>query len=262
MLDDFLVRAALAGVGTALATGALGCFVVWRRMAYFGDAMAHAAILGVGLSLAFSMSITIGVVIAALGMAILFLRFTGTGQSADATLGVLAHGALATGLVAIALLPGQRISLEAYLFGDVLSVSRLDLLVIWGGAASVVGVLWWQWSALLTATLNADLAHAAGIDPRRQDWLITCLLALVVAVAIKVVGALLITALLIIPAATAQRFGRTPEIMAFAASGLGVAAALGGLQGALIWDTPVGPSIVVTAAVFFAVAMAMPRLRA
>lgn len=262
MLDDFLVRAALAGVGTALATGALGCFVIWRRMAYFGDAMAHAAVLGVALSLAFAMSIFAGVVVTALGMAVLFLSFTGRGQSADATLGVLAHGALAIGLVAIALVPGQRVSLEAYLFGDVLSVSRGDLAVIWGGALIVCGILASQWSALLTSTLSPDLAHAAGIDPRKQDYLITLMLALVVAVAIKVVGALLITALLIIPAATAQRFGRTPEMMAVTASILGVIAALGGLQGALIMDTPVGPSMVCVAAVMFVAVMSVRQRRA
>lgn len=262
MLDDFLVRAALAGVGTALATGALGCFVVWRRMAYFGDAMAHAALMGVALSLAFSFSITLGVVIAALVMAALFLSLTGQGQTADATLGVLAHAGLALGLVGVALVPGQRISLDAYLFGDVLNVTRTDLIVIWGGAVVVGGVLWSQWAALLTTTLSADLAHAAGIDPKRQDRLITFLLAIVVAVAIKVVGALLITALLIIPAATAQRFGRTPEVMALVASLLGAGAALAGLQGALIWDTPVGPSIVVAAATFFGVSMMLPRARA
>lgn len=254
MLDDFIVRAALAGVGTALAAGALGCFVVWRRMAYFGDAMAHAAVLGVALSLAFSMSIFAGVIITALGMAILFLTFTGKGHSGDATLGVLAHGGLALGLVAIALVPGQGLSLEAYLFGDVLNVSRIDLAVIWGGAAIVGGVLWWHWAGLLTATLSPDLAYAAGIDPRRKEFLITILLALVVAVAIKVVGALLITALLIIPAAAARPFARTPEMMAMAASVIGVLAALGGLQGALVFDTPVGPSIVVMAAFIFVVA--------
>jgi len=255
MLDDFLVRAALAGAGTALATGALGCFVIWRRMAYFGDAMAHAALLGVGLSLFMSISIFVGVIVSALLMAVLFLIFTGKGQTADATLGVLAHGGLALGLVAISLVPGQTLSLESYLFGDVLNVTRTDLLVIWGGAAAVLGVLWWQWSPLLTATLSPDLASAAGIDPRRQEYILTVMLALVVAVAIKVVGALLITALLIIPAATAKQFGRTPEFMAFAACGFGVAAALGGLQAALIFDTPVGPSIVVAAAAFFAVSL-------
>lgn len=261
MLDDFLTRAALAGVGTALAAGPLGCFVVWRRMAYFGDAMAHAAVLGIALSLAFSLSLFAGVLITALGMAMLFLRLTAQGQSADATLGVLAHGGLALGLVAVALVPGQTLSLDAYLFGDVLSVTRADLAVIWGGAVIVGAVLWWHWGQLLTATLSPDLAHAAGINPRRQELVLTLMLALVVAVAIKVVGALLITALLIIPAATARRFGTTPESMALIACGLGVFSALSGLQGALVFDTPVGPSMVVAATCLFALAMIGGKLR-
>jgi hypothetical protein len=177
MLDDFLVRAALAGLGTAITAGLLGCFVVWRRMAYFGDAMAHAAILGVALSLGFSVSIFIGVIVTAIAVAFLFLGLTGRGQSADAALGVIAHGGLALGLVAVALLPGQRISLDAYLFGDVLTVSCLDLAVIWGGALVVFVIIWHRWSALLTATLSPDLAHAAGIKPRREELILTLLLA-------------------------------------------------------------------------------------
>jgi zinc transport system permease protein len=252
MLDDFLVRAALAGLGTAITAGLLGCFVVWRRMAYFGDAMAHAAILGVALSLGFSVSIFIGVIVTAIAVAFLFLGLTGRGQSADAALGVIAHGGLALGLVAVALLPGQRISLDAYLFGDVLTVSCLDLAVIWGGALVVFVIIWHRWSALLTATLSPDLAHAAGIKPRREELILTLLLALVVAVAIKVVGALLITVLLIVPAAAARTAARTPEGMAVLATTIGAIASLGGLRIAMTLDTAVGPTIVCTAVGCFA----------
>ena len=261
LLDDFLIRAALAALGTALAAGLLGCFVVWRRMAYFGDATAHAAILGVALALAFEVSITLGVVGVALGMALLLTALHGRGQAMDTVLGVLAHGGLAAGLVAVSLLDGQRISLDAYLFGNVLAVDRWDLAVIWGGAAIVALVLWWHWQALLTATLSPELAHAAGIDPRREQLVLTVLLALVVAVAIKVVGALLITALLIIPAATARHGARTPEGMALGAVLLGAASALGGLQAALIWDTPVGPTIVCTAVALYLLATIGRNLR-
>ena len=254
MLDDFLVRAALAGVGTALAAGLLGCFVVWRRMAYFGDATAHAAVLGVALALGFGTSITLGVVIVALAMAVLIHGLSGQGASMDTLLGVLSHGALALGLVAVTMIPGQRIDLDAYLFGDVLSVTRYDLAVIWGGGAVVVGVLWWHWSALLTATLSPDLAYAAGINPRREQLVLTLLLAGVVAVAIKVVGALLITALLIIPAAAARSFARTPERMAIAAMAIGALSALGGLRAAVMFDTQVGPSIICVAVALFGVA--------
>lgn len=251
MLDDFLVRAALAAVGTAVAAGLLGCFVVWRRMAYFGDATAHAAVLGVALALAFQTSIFFGVGVVAISMALLINLLSRQGQSIDTLLGVLSHGALAMGLVAVTLIPGQRVDLDAYLFGDVLTVTRIDLAVIWGGAVLVAAVLWRHWAGLLTATVSPDLAYAAGIDPRREQLVLTLLLAAVVAVAIKVVGALLITALLIIPAATARRFAQTPEHMALLSVGLGALSALAGLRAALIFDIPVGPAIICSAAILF-----------
>lgn len=210
-MDDFMVRAALAGIAVALAAAPLGCFVVWRRMAYFGDATAHAAILGVALSLLMSTSILIGVLAVSLIMATLVTLLSGRGYAMDTLLGVMAHSALAFGLVAVSFLPGVRIDLMAYLFGDILAVSKTDLAIIASGGLLVIGLIRWRWSALLTATLNEDLARANGINPRREQLVLTLSLAVVVAVALKVVGALLITALLIIPAATARRFCHTPR---------------------------------------------------
>ncbi|EIE50321.1 zinc transport system permease protein [Salipiger aestuarii] len=252
MLDDFMMRATLAGIGVALAVAPLGCFVVWRRMAYFGDATAHAAILGIALSLALSISVFAGAMAIALLMALTVNLLTGRGYAMDTLLGVLAHSALAFGLVAVSFLSGIRIDLMAYLFGDILAVSRMDLLVIWGGAALVVALIGWRWSALLTATLNEDLAYASGIDPRREQLVLTLALAITVAVAIKVVGVLLIAAMLIIPAAAARPLSRTPESMALVAAGIGSVAALIGLRAAYIFDTPAGPSIVCVAALIFA----------
>src|SRR6056297_3059088 len=131
MLDDFMTRAILAGLGVALAAAPLGSFVVWRRMAYFGDATAHAAILGVALSLALSLPVFVGAVIVALVMAVTVSGLTGRGYAMDTLLGVIAHSALAFGLVAVSFLDGVRIDLMAYLFGDILAVSRWDLLIIW-----------------------------------------------------------------------------------------------------------------------------------
>lgn len=256
-----MIRAALAGVGVAIATAPLGCFVVWRRMAYFGDATAHAAILGVALSLTLSTSIFAGVLVVALLMALAVSSLSGKGYAVDTLLGVLAHSALAFGLVAVSFLQGIRIDLMAYLFGDVLAVTRADLLVIWGGAASVLALTLWRWSALLTSTLNPDLAYASSIDPKREQLILTIALALVVAVAIKVVGALLIGALLIIPAATARPFARTPEAMAVMAAVLGSASALLGLWAAFQFDTPTGPTIVCIAAVLFASSNAIALVR-
>lgn len=260
ILDDFILRAALAGLGLALAAAPLGCLVVWRRMAYFGDATAHAAILGVALSLTFSVSIFAGVMAVALVMAFTVSALSGRGFSMDTMLGVLAHSALAFGLVAASFLSGVRIDLMAYLFGDILAVMPSDLAVIWGGTALVLALLAWRWSALLTATLNPDLAFAEGINPRREQMVLNLALAIVVAVAIKVVGALLITAMLIIPAAAARPYSRTPEAMALVAAGLASASVIGGIRAAYQFDTPTGPTIVCVIAIFFFLSVSSARL--
>lgn len=259
LLESFLTRAAFAGVGVAVAAAPLGCFVVWRRMAFFGDATAHAAILGVALSLAIGVPIFAGVLIVALAMA-LFIGWRNERQSVDSALGVAAHSALALGLVAVSFLEGVRFDLEAFLFGDILAVGETDLAVIWGGALLVVALLYWRWSALLAATLNEDLAAASGIDAKREQLILTLALAVVVAVAIKVVGALLISAMLIIPAAAARPLTATPERMAFVATAIGIASALLGLAAAWFLDTPAGPSIVCAAAAGFVLATLARRV--
>jgi zinc transport system permease protein len=262
MLDDFLVRAALGGIGLTLATGPLGAVVVWRRMAYFGDATSHAAILGVAIALSLQLPVSAGVLVVAMAMALTVSSLAAKGWAMDTTLGVMAHAALAFGLVAISFVPGVRGDLQSYLFGDILAVTRGDLVFIWGGAAVVLGLLLWRWQALLTATLSEELAYASGINPARERLVLTIALALVVAVALKVVGALLIAALLIIPAAAARALSRTPEGMAIGAALIGVASCLLGLALSLWQDTPAGPSIVTAAAVIFAVsALLSPQRR-
>lgn len=261
MLDDFQTRALLAGIGLALATGPLGSFVVWRRMAYFGDATSHAAILGVALALGLHLPIALGVLSVALAMALTVSTLAAKGWAMDTTLGVLAHAALAFGLVAISFVPGARSDLSAYLFGDILAVSRADLGLIWGGAAIVLGLLLWRWQRLLTATLSEELAHASGIHPDRERLVLTVALALVVAVALKVVGALLIAAMLIIPAAAARALARTPERMAALAALIGAVATAAGLQMSLWQDTPTGPSMVTAAALIFVLAAIFGRVR-
>jgi zinc transport system permease protein len=258
MPDDFLIRAAIAGLGLALATGPLGAFVVWRRMAFFGDATAHAAILGVALALATDLPLQSGMLAVALAMGLVAAALTGRGQAADTVLGVLAHSALAFGLIAVSFLPAVRTDLSAYLFGDILAVTTADLAWVWGGVALVLGLLLWRWQALLTATVDEALARASGIDPRREGLVLTLALALVVAVAVKIVGALLIAAMLIIPAAAARGLARSPEAMALFATAFGALSVLGGLWLSLRLDTPAGPSIVAAAAVIFALSL-IPR---
>lgn len=247
----------MAGVGLSLATGPLGAFVLWRRMAYFGDATAHAAILGVALALALDMPVGAGTLAVALAMALTVSSLAGRGWAMDTLLGVMAHAALAFGLVAVSFLHGVRTDLSALLFGDILAVSWTDVAVIWAGSVVVAGLLVWRWQGLLTATLSDDLAHAAGIDPGRERLVLTVALAVVVAVAIKVVGALLIAAMLIIPAAAARGLSRSPEGMAIMAAVAGAGATLAGLWLSLTFDTPAGPSIVTAAALAFAVTSVM-----
>ncbi len=261
MLDDFVVRAVLAGLGIVIAAAPLGCMVVWRRMAYFSDATAHASVLGIALALSFSISIFAGVLFVSLCMSLLITTLTGRGVGMDTMLGVLAHSGLAFGLVAVSLLDGVRVDLMAYLFGDILAVSRMDIAVVWGGALGALGLLWWRWSALLTATLNSDLAYASGINPKREQLILTLALALVVAVAIKVVGALLIGAMLIIPAATARVFARSPEAMAFLAVVVGIVGVVLGVNASIVWDVPTGPAIVCLCAILFVISNVVRMFR-
>lgn len=246
MLDDFLVRAGLAAAGVAVAAGPLGCFVVWRRMAFFGDATAHSALLGVALGLAFDMPILAGVLMISVAMAFgVAYAARGDRIAIDTLLGVFSHAALALGVVAISLTPSLRLDLESYLFGDLLAVSRTELAWIYVGAFAVLGLLAMNWRSMLNATLSAPLSVAEGGAPERDRLGLLLALAVTVAVAMQVVGLLLVTALLVLPAATARPFARTPEAMALIAVCIGLAGAAGGLQLSIALDTPSGPTIVV-----------------
>lgn len=260
MLDDFLIRAGLAGIGLAAVAGPLGSFVVWRRMAYFGDATAHAAILGVALALASDLPVALGTMAMALLMALTVAFLAARGWTMDTSLGVLAHSALAFGLLAISFVPQVRVDLSTWLFGDILVVSSQEVAFVWAGAGAVLALLIWRWQRLLTATLSPDLAHASGISPEREQLVFVLALAAVVALAIKLVGALLIAAMLIIPAAAARPLARSPEIMAALAAVFGALSVLCGLTLSLFQDTPAGPSIIASSAVIFVITASAARL--
>ncbi|MBB4066992.1 metal ABC transporter permease [Gellertiella hungarica] len=256
MLDDFFFRAMLAGIGLAITTGPLGCFIIWRRMAYFGDTMAHSALLGIALSLLFSVNLMVSVfvVAAAISLLLIVLQKRG-GLSADALLGILSHATLAIGLVIVAFMTWVRVDLMGFLFGDILAVSRQDVGIIWGGGVLVLAAVAALWRPLLASTVSAEIAEAEGMHPERAKLAFMLLMALVIAIAMKIVGILLITSLLVIPAAAARRFSRTPEMMAVLASLIGAAAVVGGLYGSLHYDTPSGPSIAVAALMMFLISL-------
>ena len=256
MLADFFVRALIAGIGVAVVAGPLGCFIVWRRMAYFGDTMAHSALLGVALGFLLDVHLTIGVVAVTLLVALMLVSLQQRPWlSADALLGILSHASLSLGLVAIGLMAWLRLDLLGYLFGDILAVTRAEILWIYGGGAAVLLALLAIWRPLLAATVHEDLARAEGVPTFRVRIIFMVLIALVIALAMKLVGILLITSLLIIPAAAARRFARTPEQMAIGAAVMGGIAVVLGLHASLVLDTPSGPSIVVAAAALFAASL-------
>jgi zinc transport system permease protein len=259
MLDDFFARALVAGIGLALVTGPLGCFIVWRRMAYFGDTMAHSALLGVALSFLLEINLTLGVfVVAATVSVALLLLQRRNALSTDALLGVLSHSTLAIGLVMVTFMSWVRVDLMGFLFGDILAVSVWDIALIYGGGFVILLALVLMWQPLLAATVNAEVAEAEGLRPEVSRVVFMLLLASVIAIAMKLVGVLLITSLLIIPAATARRLSATPEQMAVIAALLGALAVVGGLFGSLRYDTPSGPSIVVAALALFLISIAVP----
>lgn len=260
MLDDFLVRAALAGIGLAAIAGPLGCFVVWRRLSYFGDTLAHAALLGVAFSLLFNVSVVLAVFLVALVAGLLLaLLQRNSALASDAILGLLSHGALAAGLLALSLMAWVRFDIMGLLFGDLLAVTRGDLAILYGGGALVLLLLWWFWKPLFAATVNRDVAAAEGMRPERAELLFVILLAAVVAIAIKIVGVLLVTAMLIIPAAASRRLSATPLQMVLLSVGAGIAAVAAGLWGSWQWNTPSGPSIIAAAALLFLAGLVLPR---
>lgn len=252
MIDEFILRAILAGIGVALIAGPLGSFVVWRRMAYFGDALAHSALLGIALGFLLAIHPVLGVLVAGSVLAIAFTFLQGQQRfAADTILGLLAHSALALGLVALGLMEDIRIDLLGYLFGDVLAVSWTDVAFIYAGSLTGLILLAVLWRRLLAVTVNAELAQADGIDPFWIRLAFSFLLAIAVAISMRVVGVLLITSLLLIPAAAARRVSGTPEMMGAVAAGLGCLAVLLGLGGSFQLDTASGPSIVVAAMLLF-----------
>ncbi|CAM3922226.1 zinc ABC transporter permease subunit ZnuB [Rahnella victoriana] len=251
----------LAGVLLAVAAGPLGSFVVWRRMSYFGDTLAHASLLGVAFGLLLNINPFYTVIAVTLLLAILLVALERKPHLAvDTLLGIMAHSALSLGLVVVSLMSGVRVDLMAYLFGDLLSVTYSDIWMIAAGVTVVIAVLCWQWRALLSMTISPELAHVDGVNLQRSRIILMLVTALTIGLAMKFVGALIITSLLIIPAATARRFAKTPEQMASVAVAVGIIAVTAGLTFSAFYDTPAGPSVVLCAAVLFMLSMGKKQI--
>ena len=251
-MEDFMFRGLMGGVGVALVTGPVGCFIVWRKMAYFGSSLAHTALLGVAIGFFFGVDLRLGILISCIGLAVVLMMLQSRKTlPADTLLGILAHTALSVGIIAISVLETLRVDLMGYLFGDILAVGALDLWWIYLGGAATLGVLAWLWRGLLALTVNEELASAEGVPTFAVKFVFMLLIAFIIAVAMKLIGILLIISMLIIPPAAARRFSKTPEQMAALAALAGIVSVAVGLWASLEWNAPAGPCIVVAAAALF-----------
>ena len=256
MFDDFFIRALIAGVGIAIVVGPLGCFVIWRRLSYFGDTLSHSALLGVTLAYSFSLNISLSVFIVSAVVALLLINLQKrTKLAGDSLLGLLAHSTLAIGLVLIGFLSYIRFDLMGLLFGDILAVTIEDIALVWVGGFVILGILYFIWKSLFSATVNYDLSAAEGMKPEVSNFIFTLLLAGVIALSIKMIGALLITGLLLIPAATARNISNTPNQMVFLATLVGIISVIAGLFTSLELNTSSGPTIIVVALILFIISL-------
>jgi zinc transport system permease protein len=251
---SYLWAALLGGIGVSIMAGPLGAVMVWRRLAYFGDTLSHSGLLGITLALALHINVTLGILIIALLVAALLLMLQRRlAVSSDTLLGLLSHTTLALGLLVLAFMHQIQVDVLGFLYGDILAIAWKDVGMIFAGGFTALLVLYLLWTPLLRITVDPELAQAEGVPVQKVQVAYMLLLAVVVAIAIKVVGVLLITALLVVPAACARLYAKTPEKMAILASVIGTVAVLLGILISHLWDVPTGPAIVVTAAVFLGV---------
>ena len=252
MFDDFFIRALVAGLGVAFVTGPLGCFVVWRRLSYFGDTLAHSALLGVTIAFSLELNIALSVFIISSLIALILIQLQKkTNLPGDALLGLLAHSSLAVGLVVIGFLTFIRFDIMGLLFGDILAVTINDLYIIWIGGALILITLKIIWKSLFASTVNYELAEAEGFNPDRAKAVFTILMAAIIAISIKMVGLLLITGMLIIPAAMARNISTSPQGMVIYSILGGLLSVIIGLFSSLEFNTPSGPSIIAASLLLF-----------
>ena len=252
MFDDFFIRALIAGLGVAIVTGPLGCFVIWRRLSYFGDTLAHSALLGVTLAYTMELNIAFSVFIISSLIALILIQLQErTNLPGDALLGLLAHSSLAVGLVVIGFLTFIRFDIMGLLFGDILAVTVDDLLIIWIGGPLILLILKLIWKPLFASTVNYELAEAEGLKPDRAKAIFTVLMAAIIAISIKMIGLLLITGMLIIPAAMARNISTSPQRMVIYSVLGGLLSVILGLFTSLQFNTSSGPSIIAASLFLF-----------
>lgn len=255
---ELLIPSLITGIALSFITGPLGCFVVWRKMSYFGDTLSHAALLGISFGFLLHINPFYSVIFVIILLAVcLVVLETQQKLAIDTLLGILAHSSLSLGIIVISLMNNIRVDLMGYLFGDLLAITFTDMYLIILGVICVMIVLFFYWNKFLFITVNEELAYTNGINIIKTKLILTLLLALTIGLSMKFVGALIITSLLIIPAATARSYAKTPEQMAILAIIVGIFSVIGGLMISVYYDTPTGPSVVIVNALLFILAKSL-----
>ncbi|MBX7146680.1 MAG: metal ABC transporter permease [Alphaproteobacteria bacterium] len=253
-MESFILYALVAGIGVALLSGPLGCFLIWQRLAFFSDTLAHSALLGIGISLWFHLNPLWGIFLVTLIIAFL-LTITRHKKILihDGFLNLLSTTSLSLGLILISVNPGVQSNLMTYLFGDILTITFKDIILIYCMGGIFLTVIWIFWRPLLAVTVDPDLAVIHKIPIIKIRLLFMVMIAITIAVAIQIMGIILITALFIIPAMVARYFSSSPEKMVLLATLIGIFVVIGGLILSFYLDWPAAPSMVLMATTFFAV---------
>jgi zinc transport system permease protein len=248
---SFLIYAAVSGSCLCCLSGPLGALMVWQRLSYFSDTLAHTSLLGAACALSCGVNIYAGMAISTIAVA--YLLRAPSMLTADTKLALLSHSLFAIALLLMSLLAQkQQINIIHYLYGDILTVSSQQLINISITVLLLLIVLRRYWGSLIMLTLHRELAQAEGLAVQRLQTLYLLLLAISFTVLMPIFGALLLGALFILPQASARLFARTPEAMAWQGSAYGILAVNGGLALSYWLDWPSSPTIIVVASGIFA----------
>ncbi len=250
-MDEFIIQIIIAAIGISLITSALGCFVIWKKMAYFGDSLAHASLLGIAIGILFSIDINLMI----LATTILFAVILGFLQnrnflSNDALLGILAHGGISLAMIIISF-SHANFDLEGFLFGSLLFVENKDILLIYLALFIIYPIIFLNWQKFILLTLNSDIACSMGINPAKYRMIFTILIALTITITIKITGVLLVTSLLIIPASISRIISKSPNQMLLFSTIISVFSSILGSILSYQFDLILGPTIITITIIIF-----------
>ena len=260
-LDEYLWRSIAAGLIMVSIAAPMGCLMVWQRLAFLSDTLGHAAVLGVGVGLMLQLVPIVGVLAVALLIVFSLSRVSNFNTAlSETTLAIISHTGLAGGIILVGLLPARSVNLEAILFGDLLATSRTDLLELLATTLVLAVLLVRHWREFVALSVSREIAQAEGIAVRRVQFLMYAMIALLVAVMMKVMGVLLIAAMLVIPTSSARLFSSSPEQMVAISALYGLGALGGGIASSYHFDWQTGPAIVVSATALLLVSLAVRHL--